>query len=168
MIIRPATTDDVLSVAALKRRQEDMLYQNYGSQEEHKRGLDEYCSPQYLQRLLDNNDTVLLVALANDAVVGMGAITRQGSVAKLHALFVDRPGKGIGTAVLSALVLEAQGWKSTQVQCEFFERNRPALGFFMRRGFRHSPEWRPSETYSQQRLLMLTAPLNQFANPLRR
>jgi GNAT superfamily N-acetyltransferase len=148
--------------AALKRDLEDRTYRTFGSPEEHAAGLAEFCSETYLRILHDDPETFLHVAASDGRLVGLGAITREMDSARVHAIYVYAPARGVGSSLLAALLTHVSTWGTANVTCEVMEGNVAARRFFERRGFAEFGQ-RPSDTYSGQMLIRMRAPADLLA-----
>lgn len=152
LLVRPATAQDVQALASIKYAREDELYQGYGSAEEHRAGLREFCSPEFIDGLLTDNKTILLAAQDRAQLQGLGAITTHTDHTWLHALYTRRSRGGIGTATLDALIEVARDRRYPQLRCGIFEPNAAARDFFERNGFVAVGKL-ASETYSETDLI---------------
>ena len=151
ILIREAEAADAEALAAIKHAREDELYADYGTLEEHREGLRQYCSAEYIEHLRQDADTTLLVAETREGIVGLGAISRRPDRAWIHALCARSSGGGIGSAVLRALFSVAEQWGYDTIGCEVFERNERSRRYFERLDFVESGI-RQSETYQGQML----------------
>src|SRR5690349_21213324 len=83
--LRPATTDDLVPLAALKRRVESRTYAHLGSPEALAIRLHRRCTAWYLLTRIGEGD-LLLVAERAGELVGMAAATVQSSFeVRLHS-----------------------------------------------------------------------------------
>jgi hypothetical protein len=104
--LRPAAFDDVVQLAALKRRVEAATYGHLGTPEALALRLHRRCTGWYLLTRIGEGDLVL-VAETGDRLVGMAAASVQpGPGLKLHSAYVEHGGYGAGRA-LTASRLEA-------------------------------------------------------------
>jgi len=89
------------------------------------------------------DDDYLLVACAGGRVVGHGGLHRAGkSPRRAHAMMVGMAiesawqGKGVGTALLAALVDLADNWLNvTRLELTVFSDNRRAIALYRKFGF---------------------------------
>lgn len=155
-LVRVANMDDVEALAQLKRTVESRTYAQYGTPEEHARGLREFCSPSFVRGLIRQGHVVK--AEQGGALVGMGAMGQRAARPDdsgrqwLQSVYCLWPGRGIGTAVADHLIESAD--PNLPVYAETYERNRRARDFLESLGFVEVGR-RPSATYSRQALIIL-------------
>ena len=122
LLLRPATTDDVVALAALKRRVERRCYAHLGTAEALSVRLHRRCTAWYLLGRLSAGDLVL-VAEQEGTLVGLGCARvehgAQGPSLHLHSAYVERPGQGIGTALTLARLQAARalGVRTVTAHC---------------------------------------------------
>jgi ribosomal protein S18 acetylase RimI-like enzyme len=110
------------------------------------RTADHYGS--FLASQLNDSDVVVLVAEHQRAVIGYayGAMegydymALRGPAAVLHDLIVDHDyrGRGVGRALLNAIVQALTSARAPRLVLSTAERNTPAQQFFERMGFRRT------------------------------
>jgi hypothetical protein len=103
--IRRAVPDDVVELAALKRRVERRCYAHLGTPEALAIRLHRRCTAWYLLGRISAGDLVL-VAQDEGGLLGLGAarVDRRpaGPVLHLHSTYVDQSGHGAGRALTQA------------------------------------------------------------------
>jgi L-amino acid N-acyltransferase YncA len=120
--IRRATVDDVVELAALKRRVERRCYAHLGTPEALAIRLHRRCTAWYLLGRISAGDLVL-VAEDELGLLGLGAaqIDRRaaGPVLHLHSTYVDQPGQGVGRALTRARLSAAHalGVRTVTADC---------------------------------------------------
>jgi len=121
--VRPATTDDVLAIAALER---DNL------------GDDAWSAALVEEGVAGNLPTVrYLAAEVEGEVVGHAVASVVGDIAELQRIAVDRAHRrtGLATALLDAVVGAAREGGADRLLLEVREDNAGALAFYAARGF---------------------------------
>lgn len=105
----------------------------YPSKDEWKSKLAASCS---------NPDHFQLCAVVDGEIVGSGGITIGSSIRARHSATLgmavrdDFHGKGIGKALLSALLNQADNWMNlVRVQLDVYTDNAPAIGLYKKFGF---------------------------------
>lgn len=106
LVVRRAAVDDVVELAALKRRVETRCYADLGSPEALAVRLHRRCTAWYLLTRIGEGD-LLLVAEAEGRLAGLGAARidrRPGGrpVLHLHGTYVEANGLGFGKALTRA------------------------------------------------------------------
>jgi GNAT superfamily N-acetyltransferase len=154
--IRQAEIGDAPALAAIKRAIEDRTYSGFGSASEHRESLERFCSADYVAGLINGPATTVLVPERRGIPVGLGAITEGRECMRLHALYSVEQGRGVGLLLVQvAANLTVTRGRET-ICCEIFEANVRAVSFFTKLGFVPFGA-RPSESYSQQRLIQFRA-----------
>ena len=123
MTVRPATTGDVLAIAALER---DNL------------GDDAWSAALVEEGVAGNLPTVrYLAAEVEGEVVGHAVASVVGDIAELQRIAVDRAHRrtGLATALLDAVVGAAREGGADRLLLEVREDNAGALAFYAARGF---------------------------------
>jgi ribosomal-protein-alanine N-acetyltransferase len=121
--VRPATTDDVLAIAALER---DNL------------GDDAWSAGLVEEGVAGNLPTVrYLVAEVEGEVVGHATASIVADIAELQRIAVDRAHRrtGLATRLLDAVIGAAREGGADRVLLEVREDNAGALAFYAARGF---------------------------------
>jgi ribosomal protein S18 acetylase RimI-like enzyme len=147
-LVRPATSSDVPTLGRLGA----LLVQEHNSFDS-RRFLDVTASTSqhygaFLGEQLAEPDVVLLVAEQDEQVIGYayGAIegydymALRGPAAVIHDLIVDPRyrGRGVGRALLSAIIAALTARKAPRVILSTADRNASAQRFFERAGFRRT------------------------------
>lgn len=131
LVLRRATVDDVVELAALKRRVERRCYADLGSEEALTVRLHRRCTAWYLLTRIGEGDLVL-VAEADGRVAGLGGARverRPGGrpVLHLHGTYVEATGLGVGKALTRARLEAADRLGLTVVTADcLVPRGRPA------------------------------------------
>lgn len=147
-LVRPATSADVPTLGRLGA----LLVQEHHDYDAHRfigataSTSDHYGS--FLGEQVAEPDVVLLVAEVDGQVIGYayGAIegydymALRGPAAVLHDLIVDpdHRGRGVGRALLNAVVAALSARQAPRVVLSTAARNEPAQRFFERAGFRRT------------------------------
>lgn len=104
-LLRRATPDDVVELAALKRRVERRCYAHLGTPQALAIRLHRRCTAWHLLTRIAEGD-LLLVAEEDGELIGLGAarVDRhlRGPSLHLHSAYVERPGLGVGRALTRA------------------------------------------------------------------
>jgi L-amino acid N-acyltransferase YncA len=120
--IRRATADDVVELAALKRRVERRCYAHLGTPEALAVRLHRRCTAWYLLGRISAGDLVL-VAEDELGLLGLGAAQIERRLGKpvlhLHSTYVDQPGQGVGAALTRARLSAANalGVRTVTADC---------------------------------------------------
>lgn len=135
MRIREMVPTDALQVAAVHAAAGATAYRDYG-QDAVAGWVKEFASPEHIVEQLESCRVGLVALDSADLVVGsvfVGHATRGPDV--IGGLYVDGPGRGVGTALLH----EALGWLrcagSAQARAFVMTRNPAAMSFFAHHGF---------------------------------
>jgi ribosomal-protein-alanine N-acetyltransferase len=121
--VRPATTDDVLAIAALER-------ENLGD--------DAWSAALVEEGVAGNLPTIrYLVAEVEGEVAGHAVASVVADIAELQRIAVDRAHRrtGLATALLDAVVGTAREGGADRLLLEVREDNAGALAFYAARGF---------------------------------
>ncbi|MFD1364069.1 GNAT family N-acetyltransferase [Actinoplanes sichuanensis] len=131
MRIREAGPDDVEAIISVGQRTWPTTYR-FAGPEYIAEGLETWWSPEAIRRSLEN--TTVLVAEQDGAVVGSGNIDLRGEAAIIWKLYVvpEAQGTGIGSALITELCGYADG---RPVRLEYTDGNTPAAGFYAAHGF---------------------------------
>lgn len=147
--IRTATLADVPVLATLKAEVESLTYGHYGTGAEPGGSRAEFCSPEYVARLLDAG--TVLMACDDSTVVGMVSVRRE-AVMFISALYCLRSGQGVGSSLMRAAL---DGIVDHQpLLIEVFEDNTGAMGYFTALGFAEHGK-RPSVSFAGRSLVIM-------------
>jgi GNAT superfamily N-acetyltransferase len=152
LLIRAPTSQDVEAAAAIKYAWQDELYRDYGSLGEHHLSLRTFCSPAFIEGLLTDGKSTVLIAQSSARLLGLGAITPREDHSWLHSLYARPSQQGIGAAILDALIDVAQERRHGSLRCGVLLPNTPAHDFFAHRGFVECRQI-PSASYSKTSLV---------------
>jgi GNAT superfamily N-acetyltransferase len=152
LLIRAPTSQEVEAAAAIKYARQDELYRDYGSIEEHHRSLRTFCSPAFVEGLLTDRKSTLLIAQSSAQLLGLGAITPREDHSWLHSLYASRSQHGIGAAILDALIDVARARRHDSLRCGVLLPNTPGHDFLAHRGFVACRQI-PSASYSKTSLV---------------
>ena len=150
--VRAATGEDLAAVEAVAR---DAWYAAYGGFLEPRTveaGLAEAYDEAVLSAAVEHDDIEFLVAEADDEVVGFASAERTwADEVELHTLYVhpNRWGKGVGSALLSAIEEWTREQGVDRIACGVFAENAVGVGFFEAKGFRRGRE-REAELASER------------------
>jgi hypothetical protein len=148
--IRQATADDVVELAALKRRIERRCYAHLGTPEALSIRLHRRCTAWYLLSRISAGDLVL-VAEDELGLLGLGAARldrpRIGPVLHLHSTYTDQPGQGVGHALTRARLSAAGALGVRTVTADCFVGCPEAVRRMDRMGLVEVGERTASPTY---------------------
>lgn len=122
-------------------------------------GLARWWSREAVDRTI--GDTVVKVAEADGAVIGVANVDFRGDPATIWRLYVDPPmqGRGVGSLLLSTLLQEAHARAASAVALEFLEGNVNAARPYERNGFEvtgretnDNPDW-PARIWARKELV---------------
>jgi hypothetical protein len=148
--IRRATADDVIGLAALKRRVERRCYAHLGTPEALAVRLHRRCTAWYLLGRISAGDLVLL---AEDelGLLGLGAARIDqlptGPVLHLHSSYADQAGQGVGRALTLARLRTAAALDVRTVTADCFVGATESARRLHRLGLREVGVRTPSPTY---------------------
>lgn len=128
-LAKSSQTDQILTV--LKRSKTQLCEKDHGGSEcVLNQWLSNKTTENCLKWMSDENSATL-VALSGDSVIGVGKIDKSGY---LHHCYVspDSVGKGVGSALLSALEDQAVKWKLGEIN---LESTATALSFYQDNGY---------------------------------
>lgn len=112
LLLRRARTDDIASLAAMKRRVESRAYAHLGTPEALAVRLGARCTAWHVLTLLGEGHLVL-VAEVRGQLAGMAAAAVEGQVdgpvLRLHSAYVELTGHGVGRALTAARLEVAAG-----------------------------------------------------------
>lgn len=154
--VRQAEIADASALAEIKRTIEDRTYASFGTAEEHRLGLEAFCSTAYVEGMIGDPRTTVLVAEHHGNPIGLAALSKGDECDQLHAVYALEAGRGVGLMLVATAARVALRRGQGAMCCEIFENNTNAVRFFTRLGFRSDGE-RPSDTYRSQRLLRFRA-----------
>jgi putative acetyltransferase len=133
LVIRAARTGDAEEIAALQ----NLPGFRFGTLRL------PYQTPEEVRKPLESRPpaSVMIVAVAEGRVVGSGSLERYGG-RRVHVANValgvrdDCVGRGVGTALLRALIDTAENWLAvTRIELTVFVDNLPAIALYRRHGF---------------------------------
>jgi ribosomal protein S18 acetylase RimI-like enzyme len=143
MVVREATVDDYPALNSLWTEADQLHHE--GSPEVFAKPAGFARSPAFVQSSLDDRSQKLLVAIAQDRIVGFVHITHRDRnapfIAKRIAIVeeivvsAERRGEGIGRRLMA----EAEAWAMNQgaeeLWLDVWEFNEGAIGFYASLGF---------------------------------
>lgn len=129
-LLRRATPDDVVALAALKRRVERRTYAHLGTEEALSVRLHRRCTAWHLLGRIAAGDLVLVAELEGE-LVGLGAasVVRGEGAPRLHlhSACVEQPGRGIGRALTRSRLEAGAGLGLTKVTADCLVPWQPGL-----------------------------------------
>jgi hypothetical protein len=151
-MIRNATLEDVHKLVALKSTVGRDTYLHYGTPSQFDKWVDEVCSPNYFEGLL-NNSTTILVAEYGSEFLGMASVSFYGDRAFFGNLYVGLQDRGIGSLLtqhrfnLVKQNVSLLGYGQTyDVEVRCFYQNHRAYNHLLKHGF--TPfDWTMHEQY---------------------
>lgn len=115
------------SDARAVRRLVETVLREHGLWASHKPGLDDLLRPRAVY-------AALLVVEAGGRVVGCGGLTKDGAVQRMYLLKPWR-GRGLGAALLTALIARARKRGLTRLRLETAPRLKAAIALYRSFGF---------------------------------
>lgn len=137
MPVRPATADDVDAIARVAERSWAVDYPDILTRETAEAAADEWYDADRIAAELDADRTSLLVATAEESVVGFAHATWDDDRGYILRIYVhpDRRGETFGRELLEATreTLESKGVE--RVNAMVLAANEPGNAFYERFGF---------------------------------
>lgn len=144
-LIRPATLDDAVALAALGRRTFHDTFAAGNTPDDLAAFLDATYGEAQQRVELASPDLTFLVAEHDGTLTGFALLRRRKSSSlvtdpnaiELQRLYVDRPfhGSGLGKALMAECVRVATAAGATAIWLGVWERNARALRFYEAQGF---------------------------------
>jgi RimJ/RimL family protein N-acetyltransferase len=154
-LVRRATAEDVVALAALKRRVERLAYAHLGTAESLSVRLHRRCTAWYLLGRLAEGE-LLLVNEEDDVLLGMAAArvdrTMTGPTLHLHSAAVAHPGRGLGSALTRARLEAAAALGIRRVTADCMIGAHGATERMQRMGLSQVGQTRSSNTFPGVRL----------------
>lgn len=139
MTIRPAEPDDAEAIRSVARRSWERDYPDTVSRETITDTVEEWYASDAVESATADAGTVLLVAAADEDVVGFAhaAISTSSSVGSILRLYVDpdRRGEGLGSALLSETIEQLHGRDCDRIEAMVLAENDAGNGFYLGAGF---------------------------------
>src|SRR5215469_6219809 len=131
--VRRAVAGDVAAIQEIGRKTWPATY-SFAGDDYIASGLATWWSSEALLRSLD--DTIVLVAVDNSQIVGVGNVDLRGAVPIIWKLYVlpQVQGSGVGSALMTAL-LNSVPAGTRSVQLEYLDGNERAAAFYAAKGF---------------------------------
>jgi ribosomal protein S18 acetylase RimI-like enzyme len=134
LVIRKATPDDLDAVLAVGHRTWPATYEGIAGADYVQAGLAKWWSAEATSPAIRQGRVT--VAELDGQVCGMASVGREEDHLVLWRLYVlpEHHGQGIGSALLAAVLEEADG-RYAEIRLSYTEGNTPAASFYRSRGF---------------------------------